>query len=143
MDGAPAGSEGGFDPEMTFDPLEKKFHAPMLLGNLSETQSWDLKVVRQQHRHFFRLWITEADASKFISVIESTFGRGHQEDLVATQSGCPINWARLKATKRHAPFCTRHEEGANHCEEVESSVIVLAEAHDVEAPRSEKGFVMV
>ena len=140
-DGVSAGSEEGFDPQVTLDPLEEKFHAPPQLVEPSDGQSWQVKVVRQEHQYFSGFRITEGNPSQFLRVLASAFGRGHSYDLVATQSSGPINRARLNAGKPHAPFCTRHEEGANHYKEVESCEIEIAAVHDVEAPRFENDFV--
>jgi hypothetical protein len=101
-DGILAGSEEGFDLQVSVDLLEEKFYVPTQLVKMAANQSREDKVVRQPDQYFSCFRITEANLPNFLRVFASRFGRGHPDNLVATKTSGPINGVQLNARKPHA-----------------------------------------
>ena len=101
MDGILAGSEEGFNLQVSVDLLEEKFYVPTQLVRTAADQCWEDKLF-VRHINTFPVSGTGANLSNFLRVFASRFGRGHPSVLVATQTSGPINRGRLDARKPHA-----------------------------------------
>ena len=108
---------------------------PSAFVERADGRRWQDELVGEEHQLFAGLWILEADAPEAFGIILPDVEAVQSDGLIAYDASRAVRWRRVNSMRIHVRLGSRHEEGANLVQQVETDKVHVAAIHDIDGPR--------